>query len=356
MIELFKKDVRGATRVWRAFKTEAGFNTESGILGGEMRGDIFEIEYGLANRTRDEQINLRMESKANKKRSGGYVENIENIGGNLKNQMGLERQMKAKLLRDGDVPNCVFDKNAFVQRKYNGHRCTIAKVKGIVLAYSSGGKPITSINHILQGIRIKKNQKLDGELYIHGLSLQKISSLVRKKEIQCPDMKFICFDQMSGKPFIDRFKRIRKQKSKHIVMAETFSVNSFEEVGDLFHRFRGEKYEGAMLRHGNYGYEYGRRSKWMYKIKKLDGIGYYDDEFEVIRIIASAEGWARLVCKTENNKKFTVSCHGTHYEKTEVLENKENYIGKFVTIEYPEWTDGGKPAQPVALRWREKDE
>ena len=62
------------------------------------------------------------------------------------------------------------------------------------------------------------------------------------------------------------------------------------------------------------------------------------------------------MCITDNGKKFKVSCHGDHYEKREVLENIEKYIGKYVTIEYPELTDSGKPSQPVALNWREENE
>lgn len=353
---LYKKDAKGKVRVWSVETYDYYFITSSGLIDGEKRTDRFDISHGLAGRTVEQQVELRANAKIQKKLDNGYTDNIENISDVVKNQMGFEKQMKAVLLRDGNHPDVNYDGNVFCQRKYNGHRCTIAKLNGAVTAYSSGGKPITSISHILGSIRLEEGQKLDGELYVHGLSLQKISSKVRKQNVTDEDLKFICFDQISNDPFNLRIRDVLKQSSIHIVMAETIRVHNFDQVKKLFFKFRAEGYEGAMLRHGDMGYEAGRRSKQIYKIKKLDGEGYYDAEFKVIGVVASVEGWGRLVCITESGERFRVSAPGDHYEKRDVLENIENYIGKYVKCEFPEWTDSGKPSQPVAIMWREKDE
>lgn len=355
MIKLYKKDHKGNVRVWKIWEDGEQIFIHHGLLHGNMIEEILDVE-ARGNKTVEEQIEVRIDARINGKLNNGYVRNINKVESSGKNQLGLERQMKAVLLRDGDTPDVCYDQFSFVQRKYNGHRCSITKIDGSVLAYSSGGKAITSISHILNSIEIHEGQKLDGELYIHGLSLQKISSLVRKKEVQCPDVKFVCFDQILSLAFYYRYIGIPKQKSSNIIIAETIHVNNFEEVKMLFHKFKAEKYEGAMLRHGGLGYEAGKRSKSIYKIKKLDGIGYYDEEFKVIRILESVEGWARLECITNKGEKFKVSAPGNHYEKTEVLKNRKNYIGKHVMVEFPEWTDDGKPSQPVAIMWRNKKE
>ena len=309
-------------------------------------------------------ISLKINSRINKKKDGGYVENINDISSVIKNQLGFEKQMKAVLLKDGQIPTVrigkrivpiEYDRNTFAQRKYNGHRCTITRNDSLVTAYSSGGKPITSIAHILAEIRIKEGQKLDGELYIHGLSLQKISSKVRKQGITDTDLTLVLFDSISKKPFRERFIDIPEQEEGHIVFAETINVKDFEHVKKLFFKWRAEGYEGAMLRHGTIGYEAGIRSKSIFKIKKLEGEGYYDDEFKVVRVLKSAEGWARLVCECENGLTFKVSAPGNHYEKREIFTNKENYIGKYVKVEYPELTDSYIPSQPVAIMFRDKE-
>lgn len=355
---------RGETRVWEIVTGRFSLDISHGVLNGEHQHERHLVNEGKAGRTIEEQILLQANSKINKKKNGGYVEDIKDISSTLKNQLGHEKQMKAVLLKDGELPTkkigrekvpIDYDENTFAQRKYNGHRCTVTRNKSIVTAYSSGGKPITSINHILKTILIKEGQKIDGELYIHGLSLQKISSKVRKKNVQAPDLKFVVFDSIADRPFRKRCSAIPEQYSENIVLAETINVKDFEQVKKLFFQFRAEKYEGAMLRHGTTGYEAGRRSKSIFKIKKLDGEGYYDEEFKVVRILKSVEGWARLVCTTEEGKEFKVSAPGNHYEKTEILVNKEKYIGKYVKVEYPELTDSNIPSQPVAIMFRDKE-
>jgi len=355
-MDLYKKDAKGNTRLWRIYQTDTDeFQWEHGMLNGEMQIEAKCVE-AKAGRTDQEQVDLEMNSKIESKKNAGYVDDIRKISSVIKNQLGFEKQMKAKLLKDGDTPNVVYGSHSHLQRKLNGHRCTVVRLSGVVTAYSSGGKPITSIEHILDGIRILEGQKLDGELYIHGLSLQKISSKVRKKKEQATDLEFRIFDQVSDEPFIDRYNSIPKQTNPNCIIVETIQVFNFSEVKKLFKQFRAEGYEGAMLRHGKKGYEAGRRSGSIYKIKKMEGEGYYDDEFKVIGIVASTEGWARLVCVTKGGQKFKVSCHGDVAYKKYVLRNIEKFVGKFVKVEYPELTDSGKPSQPIALDWREKGE
>ena len=81
-----------------------------------------------------------------------------------------------------------------------------------------------------------------------------------------------------------------------------------------------------------------------------------DDEFLVVDILPSKDNWARLVCETEEGKRFKVSCHGTIEYKTFVLERKDLYIGKHIRAEFESYTKAKVPFHGVALYWRDKFE
>ena len=79
-----------------------------------------------------------------------------------------------------------------------------------------------------------------------------------------------------------------------------------------------------------------------------------DDEFLIVNIKESADGWAILVCETEHGIRFSISCHGTMEHKTKVLKNKDEYIGKHIRCEFEEYTLSKKPFHAVAIEFREK--
>jgi ATP-dependent DNA ligase len=108
-------------------------------------------------------------------------------------------------------------------------------------------------------------------------------------------------------------------------------------------------YEGLILRRDGYAYEDGKRSRGLVKIKQWE-----DDEYKVIDIIASRDGYGVLVCEMKNKIRFRVTAPGDFAEKEYVLINKLNYIGKFVNVQYAELTENGKPFHPIATMWRNK--
>ena len=102
-----------------------------------------------------------------------------------------------------------------------------------------------------------------------------------------------------------------------------------------------------MLRTNDRGYEPGKRSSQILKAKR-----WLDSEFCVVDITASADGWAILHCANPFGPTFKVSAPGTIQQKTEVLNNKDLYIGRCVTVEYADLTKDRVPFHPVALNWR----
>jgi hypothetical protein len=121
-----------------------------------------------------------------------------------------------------------------------------------------------------------------------------------------------------------------------------------EEQVLIWHKtFRKEKYEGTIIRHTPAGYEDGKRSKSLLKLKD-----WRDEEFLVTNILPSKDGWAILECVQSNGSYFTVTAPGNMAEKQEVFACKENYIGKYVTVEFAYRTQEGIPFHPIAKAWR----
>jgi hypothetical protein len=114
---------------------------------------------------------------------------------------------------------------------------------------------------------------------------------------------------------------------------------------------RAEGMEGIMIRHTSSGYEDGKRSKALLKVKV-----WIDDEYQIIGISESKDGWAILECKLPTGGSFSVSAPGSIMEKKGVLAQKESFIGRWVTVQYAELTKDGIPFHPVATMYRNKDE
>lgn len=362
-MRLYKKDAKGQIRIWEC---EPDYLNEClvikhGVMGGEMQEKEEPVEEGKAGRDIDEQLELRMNSRVRRKLDNGYKDSLAKATQEHgTNQLGLLRPMKASPTIDKhknvkwNLINPIDWNTAFVQRKYNGHRCLITKKDGKLIAYSRGGKVIDSITHILDNLDIPENTTLDGELYHHGTSLQTIGSWVRRKQPSTELLQYVTYDIISDEPFGRRFANLREMwlgEIDGIKIATTYAVGSFENTMEFFHMFLSEGYEGAILRHGITGYEDNKRSRSVLKIKS-----WSDEEFEVFAISESKDGLPVLHMEAENGEVFKALAPGTFLQKQEVLDNPEEYIGEMITIRYPELTDKGVPAQPVAVAWRNSDE
>lgn len=354
-ITLYIQDASKSIRVWSIWAEDFEIFISHGTLGGEDQIQTEYVDYGLASRSREEQVLSRINSRVNRKKDKGYSVSLEQARlGRPMNAMGYQKPMLAEKYKSNTVVN--FNR-AFVQYKYNGHRCLIINDGGKFIAYSRNGKPINSIQHIVNEFYgIPEGTILDGELYIHGIPLQKISSLVRKNQPESRNLKFHCYDVIEDIPFSERME-----------MAKTFELGSngifvptwvASEVGinsatvhEHLCAAKSAGYEGLMLRVNGAGYEDGKRAKQLLKVKSCD-----DAEYLVVDISSSKDNWAVLHCVMDGGRRFTVSAPGTMMMKEYVLKNKQKYIGKHVKVEYAELTTDGLPFHPVALGWRERHE
>jgi len=361
-IDLYKKDAKGKMRIWSIWSDEDYIIMEHGVLGGEIQENSEPVHFGLASRTKAEQIAMRINSRVSKKLDSGHRRTQqEALTGSTNNTLGYPRQMNAQSLkRIADAPT----DGVYIQHKLNGHRCTIKNDNGKIIAYSKGGRLITSIPEILkefEGKLKKKHKPLDGELYHHGTPLQTIGSWVKRRQPDTLKLKFKCFDYIHPKKTFrkrDSFLREFKFGKRSEFISTIYFLGKFDLISMLRDAL-GNGYEGLMLRDPDALYEEGKRSKGVLKVKRKITSGtkdsfMLDDEFLVVNIKASVDGWAILVCETNNGVRFSISAPGDIPEKTMILKNKENYIGKHIRAEFEGYTSGKKPVEAVALMFREK--
>tara|TARA_R110000751_G_scaffold90967_1_gene178374 strand:- start:2864 stop:3916 length:1053 start_codon:yes stop_codon:yes gene_type:complete len=348
MIELFKK-AKDGIRYWSIdieYAT-ACLEIEYGWLNGILQSRIEDVEENASGRDVNEQLELRRDSRVKAKIDRGYRHSVEEANKDAgMNALGFYRPMLAK--RFDQVRNINWD-NIWCQDKYDGHRCLVRMTYDGPVAYSRQGKPITSINHIISKIMMPVGTTLDGELYLHGASLQKISSLVKRLQPETVNLEYVVYDLVSDEPYHDRYNIIKNiNLGSGARLAPTDKGLRQEDVPSMLDTAIFSGYEGLILRDKDSKYEVGHRSKGLIKVKK-----FQDDEFLVVDVIPSSDGWGILLCTIKSGGKFRVSAPGTMENKMSIIRNKDQYIGKQVTIQYANLTPDGIPFHPVALRFRE---
>jgi DNA ligase-1 len=308
-----------------------------------------------SGRTIEQQIELEMRARISRQMDKGYKLDRDEALKGATNQMGLINPMLAQKVTDVRITQSMLE-HAYVQPKFDGHRCLITKLKGDMLAYSRRGKAITTISHILEDAYnwMQDGDTLDGELYVHGQSLQAISSLIKRDQAGSRALCYHWYDIVDARRvFHDRWSVIKdlypNAKIPHIQLVPTTRVYKMAEVYTLFKEYRTQGYEGAMLRVSTAGYETAKRSAQLLKVKER-----HDCEVTVIGMRASTQGWAILRAKMDAGPEFDISAPGSVAEKTEVLKNEAKYIGKRLTIEYANLTAEGLPFHAVATRWHEE--
>ena len=346
---LYTKDAKGDIREWAISHDGETITIRYGFVGGTMQYQYEEIKTNSSGRDFFEQAELRVDSRISRQLDKGYVYSINKAReGKATNRMGKPKPMLAQKV--DDVRGIDWD-NAIVQPKFDGNRCLIYCEDGVNKAYTRNGKPVEAIDHILQDITLEEGMIVDGELYCHGQKLQTIVSWIKRKQEQTKQLKYHLYDfvapDLSYKLRSEIIKGIPKGSSIEAVYG--LKVASREALQLAFRAYRAGGYEGAILRWGDFGYEDGKRSKSLLKLKE-----FHSDEFKVIDIIKSNEGWGILVCELQDRTgTFKVSAPGDMAEKYSYVINKDLYIGKDVTVEYAGLTNLGVPFHPIAINFRE---
>ena len=339
-ITLYKKDNLNSIRIWEA---EAEYDCESfiirhGMMGGAIQTKWVNVALNQSGRNIYQQVDLELTSAANKKIDAGYCRSMDEAVKNFAlNAMKLHRPMLAQPLK----ANTKFSKQAMIQNKYDGNRCLIYNAGDRLVAYSRNGKEISTIDHILRNLDFPVGVTLDGELYCHGVPLQTIMSWTKRYQDNTNRLDYIAFDVIDKRPFTDRFYMLDHWGIPNV--APTFKLGGIPLM-DHFHLAKDNGFEGLIVRDGSAGYEAGKRSKSLIKVKSCE-----DGWFQITNVVPSKDGWGIFECVATNGKPFSVNSVGGIAERKHYLEYKDKYIGKRVRIEYANLTPDGIPFHPVAV-------
>lgn len=389
---LVSKDSKGKIRVvkiWADWSdSEKGFvihRITSQYKGKETVQPEIIITKGKAKRTVTEQKNLELNSHIKKYLDKGYKKLPEDI--DLENEdalnelIGVEKTgqdgiLKPMLAKQADkVANSAFEKEYYGSRKINGLRCLIYK-KGDRLYTASRG----SINYDLAIHHILFHPKLvalfeeypdlilDGEIYKHGWTLNKISGLCRTQvtAFDGEPLEFYLYDVVrTDLPFDARLEILNEIANKlelkefepykewdkedlKIQMVPQEFVSGWLYIKKMHDDYVSEGWEGLVIRNIKEVYGPGKRSNAMIKIKV-----YQESEYEIAGL---SEGLRDedmcFVMKTPNGQEFKAKPMGDREQKQWYREHLDELIGKMGTLKYFEMSgkEGSEiPQQPIFI-------
>lgn len=353
MITLYRKNAYGIG-IWSIWSEgfEIKISHATTLDGQQVQHSEF-VTSGKQSRSQAEQVAFRIASRVSKQKDKGYVEDIEKATGQVLNQLGLDVPMLANSFDETKHKITV----AYIQRKLNGLRCLATKQNGEVILYSRRGKAFTALDEIkaLMHEILSEGQTFDGELYCHGASLQTIQSWAKRRQKDTLKLQYVVYDCIDDLDFESRYEIIalaiglataKVQGFKYVSVLAMKCVNTLDEINESFIKARAAKFEGLMIRLPDFGYECGKRSKSLLKMKDV-----YSDEGICTNVFSSEKG-NPVITISWNGKSFNASPPGSHSQRDKVLFNSEKYIGARVTFEYRELTDDGLPFHAVAVAWR----
>lgn len=316
---------------------------------------------GKANETSAyNQAVSELESRIAKQLRLGYVRTIEEAAEAKTNGLGKKLPMLAEPLKKVDIDDIDWD-NAFVQRKFDGHRCLSDE-----FIYSRGGvkHDVQHIQDLIDSEPNFANLHLDGELYIHGMSLQAIGSLITKPRPESLELNYVIYDTVSDKPFEERYQDLYNATGglsvgDKIHIVETHRVRNLAEAMVWHRKWVKEGYEGSILRWGREGYEDGKRTKKLVKLKDFSDfevkvVGWeLAKEATVKGVVYQIPKFIYEVDTPAGIKTAKVLAHGSVPEKHaewEALVAGQN-MGRMLTIAHFGFTPDGIPNIATAKCW-----
>lgn len=374
---LYKRTSTGATQRWTVkvfVEEEAGreiavIKTRYGQVDGATQ-EATELvregkNIGRANETTPlEQAKSQAQSMWNKKTDKGYLSDRSKIdtGGknaDVKPMLAKEFGKRERFLEEGQ--------EVFVQPKLDGIRCIAKKFDDRVELFTRNAKPITAVPHIIEQLNdlMDNGDIWDGELYHCDLEFNDITAFVRPSEPAKGGeiVEYHVFDTVDpSRRFEERFIDNEKVvETSHIKIVPTYH---FEYDKDLLEEKHDEwvklGYEGAIVRLvTDAGYEQKRTSNLL-KFKK-----FMDAEFTIVGYEEGTPGskldgclaafHLAIECDDPDRETFKAKPDGSHDFLAQLWQDREEWVGKVVTVTFQNYSKYGVPRFPIikGLRWEE---
>lgn len=346
---LYKQTASGGAQQWTVSvvleNTTPVIVVEYGKVGGKLKIDKHRILKGKnvnrSNQTTPYEQALKEATArwSRKKDREAYDEQLKTAV--------TKKALKPMLAHTYEAHGCKINwgKLVHIQPKLDGHRCLAFKECDNVTLVSRRGTVIQSLPHVVADLKsvMKNGDIYDGELYCHELTLNQIGSLIKKASEDSKKIEFHSYDVVGSTPFSVRFADLQMESrlADSVVVVPTKIVKSADAALEEFTLFVDSGYEGAMIRHGDEPYRHGVRSSSLLKMKS-----FKDDEFKIVGYRegkGKCEGMAVFYCETDAGNRFEVLAPGTHEQKKDAWQNRDSYVGKFMTVEFQYMTNTATP-------------
>lgn len=355
---LYHKAKGGDLRQWRVWHEGDMILTEYGQVGGKLQISSKRAvakNVGRTNATTPEaQAKAEAESLWRFKVERKYSETKADA------QEELRLPMLAHKYED-KKKSVVYP--AWVQPKLDGVRCLAQwDGSGHIHLTSRAGKTY-SMPHIEKQLEkwLPEDMVLDGELYLHGLSCQTVTSYVKKWKQESASIIYNVYDVpiADGCEILTSEERIARLldprdgvvESENVQRVPGFEVKSHADMMVRYGEFVQDGYEGAILRLNHGQYLWGYRSSELLKVKE-----FQDAEFIVIDTKqgrGKMEGGIIWVCQNNLNKEtFDCTMKVTMAERRRMYKERKQYIGQKLTVRFFDRTDDEVPRFPVGIVFR----
>ena len=272
-----------------------------------------------------------------------------------------------------------------ISRKLDGIRVLASQNKRKELILTSRlGKPFSFLDNIRTSLRLflqgHPNLLIDGELYSHDLPFNTISGVVRAKKTKSPydaQIELWIFDLIDMKN--DRTQAMRYEDRMMLLksLEDTYNerggqpnlrfvyydlCNSHEDIEDWHAQYVEEGFEGVMCRNLSGPYLFKNRSNDLLKHKAFE-----DAEFTIVGAkpgVGTEKGAIVFECQCNDADTdigtFDVRPRGSIEKRRQMYLNKNQYIGKQLTVRYQPHTNQadqeaatGVPRFPVGIDVRD---
>jgi DNA ligase 1 len=254
-----------------------------------------------------------------------------------------------------------------VQPKLDGVRALATWEGEEVKLYSRSGKE-WNIPHLARQLEavLPKDRIVDGEIYIHGVSFQAVTRLVKKhRPGESERLNYFIYDMvMKGAEnteigwlprkhqLAEFFESFDDALAPNLVHVVSLGANCEREVYEKQNSIVQEGFEGAIVRVLNgFPYIYGYRSAGLLKVKTFS-----DEEFRVVGHTMGVGKFANTPtweCITNEGRPFRCLSKGTKAEREAMGANAESYYGQMLKVRFFEKSEDNIPRFPIGIGFRD---
>ena len=369
---LYSRDKKGKLISWRAWADDDMVCMEHGAIDGKKtlnRTRALGTNAGRANaRDGAAQALSEVESAWKKKiKTDGYFESM----GEAANSIVYLPMLAHPYEKNGKKRKVLWSDGVFCQPKLNGLRgLSFVSLDGVKML-SRQGTEWTGLEHIKAALAasFRVGAIIDGEVYLHGVPLQTLNSLIKRDRAESAALEYHIYDMPSiAGGFEDRYAQLSTTRlygtnGPYAIMSQsplklvpTKRTSSEEETFAIENYYVGLGYEGLIVRQCGRSYEWNDRTDSLLKIKR-----FQDAEFSVIDVLgrenfsvgAMGGVWIvdKFVCKNNtDDQTFETVPIGTMEQRATWWRNRELLKGQQAIVRFQERSVSGLPQGNPTMR------